>query len=47
MVLGDKTYTIAEFEDYIMQHPDRLFELIDGRIVEKVVGRKHGKRGLI
>lgn len=43
MVIANKIYTITEFEQYAMQHPNRLLELIQGRIVEKVVGRKHGK----
>lgn len=43
MVISDKRYTIAEFDAYSEQHPERLFELIDGRIIERVVGLKHGK----
>lgn len=43
MVISDRHYTIAEFDAYVQQHPEHLFELIDGRIVEKVVGLKHGK----
>ena len=29
MVISKKAYTIVEFENYIMQYPERLFELID------------------
>lgn len=43
MVISERTYTITEFDTYAEQYPERLLELIDGRIVEKVVGLKHGK----
>lgn len=43
MVIRDKTYTIKEFNEYEAANPNLLLELIDGRIVEKVVGQKHGK----
>lgn len=43
MVISDKTYTIEEFDTYAADRPDQLLELINGRIVEKVVGLKHGK----
>lgn len=42
MVIKDKTYTLQEFNDFTMQHPDRLLELIDGRIVEKMTTEEHG-----
>ena len=42
MVIGDKTYTLEEFNEFAAQHPDRLLELIDGRIVEKVTTEEHG-----
>jgi Uma2 family endonuclease len=43
MLIENKTHTVTEFEQYALHDPNRLLELIDGRIVEKVVGRKHGK----
>lgn len=43
MVISDKTYTIAEFEEYATAHPDLLLELIDGGIVEKVTSEEHAK----
>ena len=43
MVINEKRYTIAEYDAFAASHPDALFELVNGRIVEKVVGRKHGK----
>lgn len=43
MVISETTLTIEEFDAYAAQYPERLLELIDGRVVEKVVGRKHGK----
>ena len=42
MVIRDKIYTIADFEDFIRQHPNRLYELIHGEIVEKVPTQEHG-----
>jgi Uma2 family endonuclease len=43
MAVQNKT-TISEFEEFIAQaeNQDRLFELIDGEIVEKVVTEEHG-----
>lgn len=43
MLIRDKHYTIEEFEQFVVANPDRLLELINGRIVEKVVGRDHGR----
>ena len=42
MVLREQIYTIQDFETYIAQHPERLFELIHGEIVEKVPTEEHG-----
>lgn len=42
MLISEKIYTIAEYEDYAAAHPDMLLELIDGRIVEKVTSEEHG-----
>lgn len=44
MVIQDRLYTVDEFEEFIA-HPenrDRLFELINGEIVEKVPTQQHG-----
>ena len=46
MVIRDKLYTLAEFDQLLAAHPERLLELINGRINEKVVGRKHGRYAL-
>mgnify|MGYP006274393035 CR=1 FL=1 len=43
MVIRDKLYTLAEFDQLLAAHPERLLELINGRINEKVVGREYGK----
>jgi Uma2 family endonuclease len=43
MVTSDKTITIDEFEAFLAAHPDKSFELINGRIVEKVTTQEHGK----
>jgi Uma2 family endonuclease len=43
MVISEKLYTWQEFEAHAELHPDRLLELIDGRIVDKVTNEKHGK----
>jgi Uma2 family endonuclease len=42
MVLREQIYSIQDFEAYITQHPERLFELIHGEIVEKVPTEEHG-----
>ncbi len=43
MLSREKTYTLAEFDAYAAQHPDKRLELIDGTIVEKVTSEEHGK----
>jgi Uma2 family endonuclease len=47
MVVERKLYTIAEFEAFIAQpeNQDRLFELIDGEIFEKMPTEEHGVLG--
>ena len=44
MLIGKKLYTFAEFETFLDQpeNSDRLFELINGEIIEKVPTQKHG-----
>ncbi len=44
MVIHDRLYTVDEFEEFIArpENRDRLFELINGEIVEKVPTQKHG-----
>jgi hypothetical protein len=42
MVIFDKTYTLEEFNEFAAQYPEHLFELIDGRIVEKVTAEEQG-----
>jgi len=44
MAIQPKLYTIQEFEAFIElpENRDRLFELIDGEIIEKVPTREHG-----
>lgn len=34
--------TSQHFEDFLREHPNRLYELIHGEIVEKVVTEEHG-----
>jgi len=34
-------YTTKEFEDFLVEHPDQLFELIDGEIVKKMPTQLH------
>ena len=34
-------YTTQEFEDFLVEHPDQLFELINGEIVEKMPTQLH------
>lgn len=46
MTIAQKQYTVAEFEAFVAEHPDRLLELINGEIVEKVVTLKHGEIAL-
>lgn len=44
MAVQRKVITVSEFENFIMQpaHEERLFELIDGEIVEKMATQQHG-----
>jgi Uma2 family endonuclease len=44
MVIQDKSYPLDEFEDFIAlpENRDRLFELINGEIVEKMPTQQHG-----
>jgi len=44
MVISSQLYTVSEFEAFIArpENSEKLFELIDGEIVEKVVTREHG-----
>ena len=43
MLISEQLFTIKEYEAFVATHPERLFELIDGRIVEKVTSEEHGK----
>src|SRR5215204_4057045 len=43
MVISDKLYTVDEFEAYAALYPDKLLELMDGRIVDKPISEYHGK----
>ena len=44
MAVQKQAYSVAQFEEFIArpENEDRLFELIDGEIVEKVVTQQHG-----
>src|SRR5215831_15924519 len=44
-VSREKLYTVEEFEDYIArpENKDRLLELINGEIAEKVPTQRHGE----
>jgi Uma2 family endonuclease len=44
MAVQKKLYTVDEFEEFIYrpENADRLFELIDGEIVEKMPTERHG-----
>jgi Uma2 family endonuclease len=44
MAVQKQVYSIAQFEEFIArpENEERLFELIDGEIVEKVVTQAHG-----
>jgi len=44
MVIKSHNYTVVEFEEFIglPENKDRLFELINGEIVEKMPTREHG-----
>jgi len=45
----ERTYTVEEFEKFISQpaNRERLFELIDGEMVEKMPTEEHGEIALI
>ena len=45
MVTADKIYTVEQFNTFAQQHPDKLLQLIHGRIVEKVTSEEHGSIG--
>lgn len=42
MAIADQKITVDAFEAFLDQHPDGLFELIHGEIIEKVVTEEHG-----
>lgn len=42
MAIADQKTHITDFEAFVAKHPDRLFELIHGEIVEKMVTEEHG-----
>ena len=42
MTIKHKLIAIAEYEDFLAQHPNGLYELIHGEIVEKMVTQEHG-----
>lgn len=42
MAIADQKTHITDFEAFAAKHPDRLFELIHGEIVEKMVTQEHG-----
>lgn len=42
MAIADQKTTVADFEAFLAKHPDHLFELIHGEIVEKVPTPQHG-----
>jgi Uma2 family endonuclease len=42
MAIADQKTTVADFETFLAKHPDHLFELIHGEIVEKMVTEEHG-----
>jgi Uma2 family endonuclease len=43
MALADQKTTATDFEAFIAKHPDSLFELIHGEIVEKMPTPRHGR----
>ena len=43
MVVSDKTYTAQDFIAFTQAHPDSLYELVEGRMIEKVTSELHGK----
>lgn len=42
LIVPDKIYTLQEFETVVAENPNRLLELINGKIVEKVTSDTHG-----
>ncbi len=42
MTLAEQKTTVDAFEIFIAQHPKNLFELIHGKIIEKVPTEQHG-----
>lgn len=46
MALADQKTNVEAFESFIANHPNRLFELIHGEIVEKVGTEEHGSIAL-
>ena len=42
MTIEQKLITVTEFEAFLSQHPNGLYELIHGEIVEKVPTQEHG-----
>jgi Uma2 family endonuclease len=42
MTIEQKLITVKEFEDFLAEHPNGLYELIHGEIVEKVPTQEHG-----
>jgi Uma2 family endonuclease len=43
MSIQQKLITLAEFEAFTRAHPEGLFELINGEIVEKMTTEQHGQ----
>lgn len=42
MAIADQKTHVTDFEAFVAKHPNRLFELIHGEIVEKMVTQEHG-----
>jgi Uma2 family endonuclease len=42
MTIEQKLITVHEFEDFLAEHPNGLYELIHGEVVEKVPTQEHG-----
>ena len=42
MVVEHRLVTIEEYEAFLAEHPDGLYELVHGEIVEKMVSQEHG-----
>jgi Uma2 family endonuclease len=43
MTVEQKLITTTEYEDFLAEHPDGLYELIHGKIIEKMVTQEHSK----